>query len=140
LGEVKSRERKRAISEGFRLDPAGEVTSAAPRMTCSFEPSLRYCWTIVAIGGWGGALVIKRQSSWPSSNPMKNFMVVEALYPLCGAGTPRCPARVRKFFPPHDQANGNIAKRIESRSGDPNMQVISTHVKLVLIATSTSKA
>jgi len=23
-------------------------------MTSSFDPSLRYCWTIVAIGGWGG--------------------------------------------------------------------------------------
>ena len=32
----------------------GEVTSAAHKMTSSFDPSLRYCWTIVAIGGWGG--------------------------------------------------------------------------------------
>ena len=31
----------------------GEVTSAAPTMTSSFDPSLRYCW-IVAIGGWRG--------------------------------------------------------------------------------------
>jgi hypothetical protein len=61
--------------------------------------------------------------------PDEEFMIVEALYPLCGAGTPRCPARVRKFFPPYDQEMENIAKRIESRSGDPNMQAISTHGK-----------
>jgi hypothetical protein len=29
----------------------GEVTSTAPTMTSSFDPSLRYCWRIAGIGG-----------------------------------------------------------------------------------------
>jgi hypothetical protein len=42
--------------------------------------------------------------------PDAEFMVVEALHPLCEAGTPRRPARGRKFFPPHNQANGKYRK------------------------------
>ena len=118
----------------------GEVTSAAHKMTSSFDPSLRYCWTIVAIGGWGGGPGHRKAIVMAELKPDEEFMVVEALYPLCGAGTPRCPARGRKFSPPHDQHMENVAKRIESRSGDPNMQVISARRKRVLIATSTSKA
>jgi hypothetical protein len=49
----------------------GEVTSVAPTMTSSFDPSLRYCWRIAAIGGWGGGFSHKKATSWPSSNPMK---------------------------------------------------------------------
>lgn len=88
----------------------GEVTSAAHKMTSSFDPSLRYCWTIVAIGGWGGGPGHRKAIVMAELKPDEEFMVVEALYPLCGAGTPRCPARVRKFFPPHDQANGKYRK------------------------------
>lgn len=118
----------------------GEVTSAAHKMTSSFDPSLRYCWTIVAIGGWGGGPGHRKAIVMAELKPDEEFMVVEALYPLCGAGTPRCPARVRKFSR-HTIRQMEISQSgIESRSGDPNMQVISTHVKLVLIATSTSKA
>ena len=66
-------------------------------MTSSFDPSLRYCWTIVAIGGWGGGPGHRKAIVMAELKPDEEFMVVEALYPLCGAGTPRCPARVRKF-------------------------------------------
>jgi hypothetical protein len=99
-------------------------------MTSSFDPSLRYCWTIVAIGGWGGGPGHKKAIVMAELKPDEEFMVVEALYPLCGAGTPRCPARASVSYSRHTiRQIQNIAKRIESRSGDPNMQAISTHGK-----------
>jgi hypothetical protein len=118
----------------------GEVTSAAHKMTSSFDPSLRCCWTIVAIGGWRGGPGHKKAIVMAELKPDEEFMVVEALYPLCGAGTPRCPARVRKFSRHTIRQMENIAKRIESRSGDPNMCVISTQGERVLTTTSPSKA
>ena len=69
----------------------GEVTSAAPTMTSSFDPSLRYCW-IVAIGGWRGGPGHKKAIVTAELKPDQEMMVAEASYPLHGAGTPRRPA------------------------------------------------
>jgi hypothetical protein len=72
--------------------------------------------------------------------PDEEFMVVEAWYPLCGAGNHDVRRASASFSRHTIRQVENLAKRIDSRSGDPNMQVISTHGKRVLTVTSTSKA
>jgi hypothetical protein len=86
------------------------------------------------------ALVTEKQFAIADLSPDEEMMVVEASY--------RCVERKH-----HDvrRAGGkisrhtirqveNLAKRIDSQSGGPNMQVISTQGARVLITTSTSKA
>jgi hypothetical protein len=109
----------------------GEITSAAPTMTSSFDPSLRYCW-IVAIGGWRGGPGHKKAIVMAELKPDQEMTVAEASYPLRRAG--------RKFSGHTNRQVENFAERIDSRSGDPNMHVISTQSARVLIPASTSKA
>jgi hypothetical protein len=61
-------------------------------MASSFDPSLRYCWRIIEIGGWRGRPVTDKQFAIADLSPHEEMMVVEASYPLRGAETPRRPA------------------------------------------------
>jgi hypothetical protein len=108
-------------------------------MTRSFGPSLRYYWMIVAIGGWRGGPGHKKSIVMAELKPDAEFMIVEALHSLVKREHHDVRRAAVSFPRPTIRQMENIAKRIESRSGYPNMQAISTHSKRVLIATSTSK-
>jgi hypothetical protein len=133
--------RESAPSARFRAPTLqGEVASAAPTMASSFRPEPRYCWRIAAIGGWRGP-GHKKSIVMAELKPDQEMIVAEASYPLHGARTIRRPAggAVSSSRYTNRQVE-NFAEWIDSRSGDPNMQVISTRGARALITTSTSKA
>jgi hypothetical protein len=107
-------------------------------MASSLDPSLRYCLEDRRSRQLARRLWSQKAIAIADLKPDEES--VAASYPLRGAGTPRTSGAGHKFSRHTIRQVENLARRIDSRSGDPNMQDISTQGARVLITTLTSKA